>query len=233
VCADADLQRAADAAVLSAFSNAGQRCAAGSRLIVVDAVHDEFRELLLERTAALRVGSDDASDLGPVISLRQLEAMLDAVDQARRAGVSVLAGGQRLSDGGLGEGYYLAPTLLEAPGPGAPAVREELFGPISALYRVPDFASALELANDTPYGLTAAIWTASVDRAQVFVERVHAGMTVVNGPTYGSEPHMPFGGFKQSGNGFREAGTEALDVYSDWKTVSVIHDPATAFADGR
>jgi acyl-CoA reductase-like NAD-dependent aldehyde dehydrogenase len=233
VCDDADLARAADAAVLSAFSNAGQRCAAGSRIIVVDAVHDAFRDLLLERTAALVVGSGDDANLGPVVSERQLTSMLAAVDEARAAGVRVLAGGHRLTEGGLGDGYYLAPTLLEAPGPEAPAAREELFGPVSALYRVPDFAAALDLANDTPYGLTAAVWTSSVDRAQVFVDRVRAGMTVVNGPTYGSEPHMPFGGFKQSGNGFREAGTEALDVYSDWKTVSVIHDPTTAFADGR
>lgn len=233
VCDDADLERAAKAAVLSAFSNAGQRCAAGSRIIVVDDVYDVFRDLLLERTAALTVGSGDDADLGPVISERQLARIIAAVDQARAAGVRVLAGGHRLASEGLRNGCYLSPTLLEAPGPEAPAAREELFGPVSALYRVADFAAALELANDTPYGLTAAVWTSSVDRAQVFVERVRAGMAVVNGPTYGSEPHMPFGGFKQSGNGFREAGTESLDVYSDWKSVSVIHDPTAALAPAR
>ena len=228
VCEDADLDRAASAAVLSAFSNAGQRCAAGSRLIVVDAAYDEFRDRLVRQAKALKVGSEDDADLGPVISQRQLETMLSAVEAARAAGVPVLAGGHRLG-GDLAKGCYLAPTLLEAPGPEVPDVHEELFGPITALFRVPDFAAALDLANETPYGLTAAIWTRSLDRAQVFVERIKAGMTVVNGPTYGSEPHMPFGGFKQSGNGFREAGTEALDVYSDWKTVSVLTDPDAAF----
>ena len=230
VCDDADLDRAVQAAVLSAFSNAGQRCAAGSRFIVMDAVYDEFRSRLLERTAALKVGSDDDCDLGPVMSPKQLAFMLDAVDQARAAGVTVLAGGRQVTDNGLAQGCYLAPTLLEEPGADVAAGREELFGPISALFRVASFAEALDRAEDTRYGLTAAVWTSSVDRAQVFVERAKAGMVVVNGPTYGSEPHMPFGGFKQSGNGFREAGTEALDVYSDWKTVSVLHDPDAAFA---
>lgn len=230
VCDDADLDRAAQAAVLSAFSNAGQRCAAGSRLIVMGSVYDAFKDRLLERTAALKVGSDDDCDLGPVVSERQLSFMLEAVDQARAAGVTVLAGGRRLTDDGLADGCYLAPTLLEEPGEGVAAGREELFGPVSALFRVSSFAEALDRADDSPYGLTAAVWTRSVDRAQVFVDRVKAGMVVVNGPTYGSEPHMPFGGFKQSGNGFREAGIEALDVYSDWKSVSVLHDPDAAFA---
>ncbi|MDQ1620848.1 MAG: alpha-ketoglutaric semialdehyde dehydrogenase [Actinomycetota bacterium] len=233
VCDDADLDRAAAAAVLSAFSNAGQRCAAGSRFIVMDAVYDAFKERLLERTAALKVGSDDDCDLGPVVSERQLTFILEAVEQARSAGVRILAGGHRLTHGRLANGYYLAPTLLEEPADDVIAGREELFGPISALFRVSSFAEALDRADDTPYGLTAAVWTRSVDRGQVFVERAKAGMVVVNGPTYGSEPHMPFGGFKQSGNGFREAGTEALDVYSDWKTVSVLHDPAAAFASPR
>lgn len=229
VCDDADLDRAAQAAALSAFSNAGQRCAAGSRLIVMDSVYDAFKERLVERTAALKVGSDDDCDLGPVISERQLAFMLDAVDQAREDGVRVLAGGQRLTEDGLADGCYLAPTLLEEPGPEVMAGREELFGPISALFRVSSFAEALGRADDSPYGLTAAVWTRSIDRAQVFVDRIKAGMVVVNGPTFGSEPHMPFGGFKQSGNGFREAGTEVLDVYSDWKSVAVLHDADAAF----
>lgn len=228
VCDDADVVRATSAAVLSAFSNAGQRCAAGSRFIVMDAVYDAFRNTLLERTAALRVGSGDDADVGPVISEQQLTFMLDAVGNARDAGVTVLAGGHRLDAPDLADGYYLAPTLLEQPAADEAVTRDELFGPISALYRVSSFTEAVDLANDTPYGLTAAVWTSSVDRAQMFVEQAKAGMVVVNGPTYGSEPHMPFGGFKESGNGFREAGTEALDVYSDWKSVAVLHDPDAA-----
>lgn len=232
VCDDADLERAAQAAVLSAFSNAGQRCAAGSRLVVMEAVYDKFRELLVEKTSALTAGSGEDANLGPVVSERQLQHILQSVDAARAAGATVLAGGHRLTEPAkLGVGSYMAPTVLEAPAETA-VTREELFGPLTVLIRVGSFEKALERANDTSYGLTAAIWTSSVDRAEMFVQRVTAGMVVVNGPTYGSEPHMPFGGFKQSGNGFREAGTEALDVYSDWKTVSVIHDPIAA-ARGR
>ena len=226
VCDDADLEGAARAAVLSAFSNAGQRCAAGSRLIVFDAVYERFRELLLELTAAQRVGPGDEHDLGPVINERQLEQMLAAIEQARSGGAEVIAGGERLRGEGRDGGFYLAPTLIE----GAPADSEvacsELFGPIATLHTVPGFDEAIEAANSTDYGLTAAIWSDSVHRAQTFVASIRSGVASINGPTYGSEPHMPFGGLGQSGNGWREAGTEALDVYSDWKTVYTHHDPA-------
>ena len=224
VCDDADLGAAASAAAASAFSNAGQRCAAGSRIIVFADVYDEFVGLLLEKTKELRVGTSDDADLGPVINERRLDEMLDAIDGARRAGVRVLAGGSRLK-AEYAEGCFLEPTLLEGADPHDPISRSELFGPIACLYRVPDFAGALRLANDSPFGLTASVFTRSIHRAMVFVDQIQAGMAVVNGPTFGSEPHMPFGGFKQSGNGAREAGTEVLDVYSGWKSVCFIHDP--------
>ncbi len=119
----------------------------------------------------------------------------------------------------------MAPTIVEGVGLDSEIACSELFGPIATLHRVAGFEEALEAANATEYGLTAAIWTDSFHRAQEFVARVRSGVASVNGPTYGSEPHMPFGGLGQSGNGWREAGTEALDVYSDWKTVYVNHDP--------
>jgi aldehyde dehydrogenase (NAD+) len=225
VCDDADLERAVDAAVLSAFSNAGQRCAAGSRLIVFEAVYEAFRERLLARVASLRVGCGDEDDFGPVINGEQLEAMCAAIEAARESGVRVIAGGRRLTGSGYDGGYFLAPTLLEDAAPDAAVSRTELFGPISVLYRVPDFDAALRLAHDSPYGLTAAIHTTSIHRAMVFLNRIRSGVAVVNGATYGSEPHLPFGGLGESGTGWREAGTEALDVYSEWKTVYVTHDP--------
>jgi len=225
VCEDADLARAADAAALSAFSNAGQRCSAGSRIIVWDRVYDRFRELLLERAAAQRVGPGDEHDFGPVINERQLISMLAAVDRARKGGARVIAGGERLADSEHDGGFYLAPTLVED----APLESElsctELFGPIATLHRVSSFDEALAAANASPYGLTAAIWTASVHRAQEFLGRIASGVAAVNGPTYGSEPHMPFGGVRDSGTGWREAGTEAIEVYSDLKTLYVNHDP--------
>ena len=223
VCDDANLEQAAEAAALSAFSNAGQRCAAGSRLIVFDAVYDRFRELLVDRARAQKVGPDDEHDFGPVINERQLEDMLAAVEQARAAGATVVTGGERLDR----PGFYLAPTIVEGAAADSEISCTELFGPITTLHRVAGFEEALTAANASPYGLTAAIWTASIHRGQEFVRRIVAGGVQVNGPTYGFEPHVPFGGQRDSGTGWREPGTEALDVYSDWKTVYVTHDPAS------
>jgi aldehyde dehydrogenase (NAD+) len=219
VCEDADLPKAVEWAAQSAFSNAGQRCASGSRIIVVEAVYEKFRALFLERTAAMRVGNQDTDDFGPVINERQLGRMLQAIEAAKSRGVKVLVGGQRLSDGTYQGGSYLAATVLEGASPADPVSREELFGPITCLYRVRDFAAALALANDSPYGLTAAIHTANFHRAMRFCEEIESGVVTVNGGTFGSEPHMPFGGRKLSGNGSREPGTEALDVYSELKDV--------------
>lgn len=226
VCDDADLGAAVEAAAMSAFSNAGQRCAAGSRIIAFDAVYEEFRERLVARTLALRVGSDPDADLGPVINERGLNRMLDAIEAAVARGAELLTGGRRLVDGPGAGGFFLEPTLLADVDPHDPISTTELFGPVTCLYRVGDLEEAIRLCNDSPFGLTAAVHTASINRGIHFAEQVQAGMAVVNGPTYGSEPHMPFGGFKQSGNGFREAGTEALDAFSDWKTICLFHDPS-------
>jgi aldehyde dehydrogenase (NAD+) len=225
VCHDADLDAAVEAAVLSAFSNAGQRCAAGSRLLVFDGVYEEFRRRLLARIATLKVGCTDADDFGPVINQSQLDDMCAAVEAARRKGVPVLAGGARLTGPGYDGGYFMAPTLLEHVEGETEISRTELFGPISMLYRVRGFEDALAVANASPYGLTASIHTANIHRAMTFLARVRSGVAVVNGATYGSEPHLPFGGLGDSGNGWREAGTEVLDVYSDWKTIYVNYDP--------
>jgi acyl-CoA reductase-like NAD-dependent aldehyde dehydrogenase len=225
VCDDANLDRAVTIAGLSAFSNAGQRCASGSRLIVFDAVYDRFKAQLLEYTRGLTLGPADDDDLGPVINQRQLDNMVSAVDRARAAGATVLAGGGRMTDDAHKGGFYMTPTLLEGAADDAEISQAELFGPIACLYRVSDFEEAVRLANDSPFGLTAAIHTANVDRAMTFISRIKSGVASINGGTYGSEPHMPFGGLRQSGTGWREAGTEALDVYSDWKTIYIHADP--------
>ena len=115
----------------------------------------------------------------------------------------------------------MAPTILENVDPQDEISIKEIFGPITCLYRVQDFAEALSLANDSPYGLTACIHTRSIHRAIEFTQKIQAGVAMVNAGTYGSEPHMPFGGLKQSGNGTREPGTEALDVYSDLKDIYI------------
>jgi acyl-CoA reductase-like NAD-dependent aldehyde dehydrogenase len=225
VCDDADLGNAAKWVLLSAFSNAGQRCASGSRIIIFEAIYERFRALLIERTAQLKVGAGDQDDFGPVINAEQLDNMLQAVERARARGATVLAGGHRLDDDAHRRGYYMAPTLLENVSPDDEISTTELFGPVACLYPVNDFAAALALANNSPYGLTACIHTRNIHRAIQFTQQVQAGVAVVNAGTYGSEPHMPFGGVKQSGNGSREPGTEALDIYSSLKDVYLNIDP--------
>jgi alpha-ketoglutaric semialdehyde dehydrogenase len=216
VCDDADLEGALRWTLASAFSNAGQRCAAASRIVVFDAVYDAFRERLVEAARALAPE--------PVISEPSLERILAALSRAKEAGATVLTGGERLDR----PGWYLAPTVLEGVAPDADVSCSELFGPVTALYRVPGFTDAVALVNDSPYGLTAAIHTESVHRAMRFAALAQAGVVVVNGGTHGSEPHMGFGGVKESGTGWREAGVEALDVYSEWQYVNLVADPAKA-----
>ncbi len=225
VCDDADLANAVTWTLGSAFSNAGQRCAAGSRILVFDAVYDRFRQMLVEAASKLKVGTADTDDYGPVINGDQMKGMLASVERAKAAGAVVLTGGHRLTGTAFGDGFFVAPTIIEHVGPNDEISRAELFGPITCLYRVRDFEEAVALANDSPFGLTASIHTQNINRAMAFIGRIQAGVAVVNGGTYGSEPHMPFGGLRQSGNGWREAGTQALDVYSDLKTVYINHNP--------
>jgi aldehyde dehydrogenase (NAD+) len=226
VCDDADLGLAVKWAALSAFSNAGQRCAAGSRLIVFDAVYDEFLRRFADAARNLRVGQTDADDLGPLINGRALDRVLQAIARARAEGGRVVTGGERLTDPARAAGWYLAPTVVEDVSPRAEISTCELFGPVTCVYRARGFDEALALANDSPYGLTAAIHTMSLHRALVFCDRAQAGVVMVNAGTYGSEPHLPFGGVKSSGNGTREPGTEALDVYSNLKNVVVNVEPS-------
>lgn len=226
VCDDADLENAAKWVLLSAFSNAGQRCASTSRIIVFESIYGKFRELLVEKTNQLRVGTTDEDAFGPVINEGQLDNMVSAVEEARANGARILTGGKRLTDATHKNGYYMAPTLMDGVAPHDEISECELFGPIAILYGVKDFDEALKLVNDSPYGLTASIHTKSVHRAMRFCDKVQTGVAVVNAGTHGSEPHMPFGGRKQSGNGSREPGTEALNIYSELKDLYINIDPS-------
>jgi acyl-CoA reductase-like NAD-dependent aldehyde dehydrogenase len=225
VCDDAEIQKAVNWAALSAFSNAGQRCAAGSRIIVFDAIYNEFKKELIERINKLKIGPADEDDFGPVINQEQLDSMLKVVRQTEENGAVILAGGHRMDDDEHREGYYMQPTLIEKVGVDDEISNLELFGPIACLYRVKDFNEAIALANQSTYGLTACIHTRNLHRAMQFVEKIQAGVAIVNAGTYGSEPHLPFGGLKQSGNGTREPGTEALDIYSELKVAHLNIDP--------
>jgi alpha-ketoglutaric semialdehyde dehydrogenase len=222
VCDDADLDLAVHWASLSAFSNAGQRCAAGSRILIFKAVYETFRERLVSKATGLKLGVQPGCDLGPVINIRQKDNILEAIETARLQGGRVLCGGAVPTESELDGGYYIQPTVIEELEGSAELNSKEVFGPVATLHRVDDLADALRLANLSEYGLTAAIHTRSVDRAMWFAQRVRAGVANINMGTFGSEPHMPFGGFGASGNGTREPGVEALDVYSELKNISFL-----------
>lgn len=208
VCDDADLEGAVEWSLASAFSNAGQRCAAASRIVVFASVYEEFRDRFV---AAAR-----DYDPGPLVDEATVERILRSIEGAR-----VLTGGTRVDR----RGNWLAPTVVEDVPAGGELSCSELFGPVTILYRVANLDEAIALVNNSPYGLTSAIHTASLHRAMRFADEAEAGVVVVNGGTHGSEPHMGFGGVKRSGTGWREAGVEALDVYTDWKYVNLISDP--------
>lgn len=222
VCDDVDLDQAVHWASLSAFSNAGQRCAAGSRIIVFKSVFQAFRDKLVAKAQSLKLGVVAGCDLGPVINKHQQQLILAAIDTALQQGGHILCGGSAPAAPELAQGNYILPTVIEGLATSAELSCKEVFGPVVTLHVVENLDEALQLANATEYGLTAAIHTRSVDRAMWFAQRVKAGVANINIGTYGSEPHMPFGGFGASGNGTREPGIEALDVYSELKSISFL-----------
>ena len=225
VCDDADIENAIKWCLLSAFSNAGQRCASASRIIVFSKIYEVFKEKFISATQNLRLGNKDTDDIGPVINEKQMNNILVAIAIGRKEGATLLCGGKRDLRSEFALGWYIQPTIFESKNPNDYISQEEIFGPVTCLYKVNDLHEAVEFANNSKYGLTASIHTKNIDRAQYFVRNVQSGVAVINGGTFGSEPNMPFGGVKNSGNGLREPGTEALEVYSNIKNIITIVDP--------
>lgn len=225
VCDDADLENAVQWVILSAFSNAGQRCAACSRVIIYETVYKKFRTMLLDAVEKLKVGNTNNDDFGPIINNKQLNGILSQVINAKNEGATIITGGSKFTDEIRNKGYYIKPTIIENVSPDQAISRNELFGPVTNLYSVKNFSEALALANNSPFGLTASIHTRDINKATEFSRKVHSGVAVINGGTYGSEPNMPFGGVKDSGNGWREPGTEALDIYSNYKNIITFSNP--------
>jgi alpha-ketoglutaric semialdehyde dehydrogenase len=222
VCDDADIDQAVHWASLSAFSNAGQRCASGSRIIIFERVYDEFISKLTEKANSLSLGIDDGKDLGPVMNEKQCNNILNSIEKAKNEGGKVLCGGKKADENELSKGFYICPTLIEGLGHEAALCKQEIFGPVATVQEVSNIKEALKLANNTEYGLTAAVHTTNVDRAMWLAQRIRAGMVNINIGTFGSEVHMPFGGFGASGNGTREPGVEALEVYTELKNISFL-----------
>lgn len=214
---DANLDTAVSVALSGAFLQAGQRCTASSRIIVTDGIWKQFSERFVERMQAMRVGHALAEDteIGPVVSQRQLETNQHYLELARSEGAKVV-GGERLEV--QPHGHYMRPAALLDSTMAMTANREEIFGPVAGLIRASDYESALALANDTEFGLSAGICTSSLKIAADFKRRVQAGMVMVNLPTAGVDYHVPFGGRKASSFGPREQGSYARDFYSIVKT---------------
>lgn len=185
-----------------------------------NSVYTAFRDKLVARTRSLKLGVNADCDLGPVINKKQHKNILLAIETAKSQGGTILCGGGIPTCAELAGGYYIQPTIIEGLKQSNELNCKELFGPVATLQPVDNLVEALNLANATDYGLTAAIHTRNVDRAMWFSHKVKAGVANINLGTFGSEPHMPFGGFGDSGNGTREPGVEALDIYSELKNIS-------------
>jgi aldehyde dehydrogenase (NAD+) len=220
VMADAELDRAAEAAFAGAFWSAGQKCTATRRILVQDDVYDAFREKLLARIDAAQVGdpADPATEVGPVVAAGPFEEVLAAIERGKAEGGTIAAGGARASD----EGYLIAPTVFENVADDAFLSCEEVFGPVASLYRFSTLDEALERANAVEFGLSAAIFTRDLYATQRFANELQAGILHVNSQTAGADVHVPFGGVKGSGWGPHEQGRAALEFYTE--TVTVYQD---------
>ena len=215
---DADLKVAVESAVNGAYFSTGQRCTASSRLIVTEGIYNRFAEALAQRIDGLAVGDALTAGvhIGPVVDDRQLEQDLRYIDIGRGEGAKLKIGGERLNR--ETPGFYMAPALFVDASNDMRISREEIFGPVAAMIPAKSYEHALELANDTPFGLCAGICTTSLKHATHFKRNVEAGMTMVNLPTAGVDYHAPFGGRKGSSLGSREQGRYAAEFYTTVKT---------------
>ena len=221
ILADADLDQACDAVVAAAFAQAGQRCTATSRLIVVAEVAEEVQQRIVARVNALRMGpgSDPSTTLSPLISANQREQVTGYVQRALADGAEIIAGTDQLGTE-LSNGAFVPPLVLLV-NREQEVWQEEVFGPVLSLLVVADEGEAIHAANDSVYGLSASVFTRDLGAAHRFIDQVNAGQIGVNQPTSGWDAHHPFGGFGDSGSPFKEQGTDALGFYTRVKTAAV------------
>jgi aldehyde dehydrogenase (NAD+) len=220
VLADADLDLATAGIVDGAFGSTGQRCTATSRTIVVESIADKLLDKLVSRTRELTIGPgvDEKTDVGPAVTAEQRETVLRYLDIGREEGAQAV---YTAALGELPQGHWLAPTVFDRVRPSMRVAREEIFGPVLSVIRVPDAEAAFEAANAVEFGLAASVYTRDVRAIFQFVDRVDVGIAHVNQPTLGGEVHLPFGGVKASGIGPHEQGRDAIDFFTKVKTVYI------------
>ncbi len=221
VLADADFASAVENVVNGAFFSTGQKCTATSRAIVEDAIYDKFVDALVERTRKLKVGDGmkPGIDIGPLVDQGQMDTVMKYIDVGRQEAGAPKVGGNRLNSDGLGNGYFVEPTVFTDVAESMRIAQEEIFGPVLAVMRAKDFEDAMRIANNIPFGLSASIQTTNLSRVFEYVYRMEAGLLTVNLPSAGVEYQLPFGGTKDSSFGPKEQGPAALEFYSDYKTV--------------
>ena len=220
---DADLDLAVDGIVWSAFGTSGQRCTAASRVIVHEQVYGELQSRLVAAAERLRLGPgwEPDTDVGPVINRAAVEKIHSYTEIGRDEGATLLTGGEVATGDGLDKGFFYRPTVFGDVDPQMRVAQEEIFGPTTALIPVRDYDEAIRAANGVRYGLSSSIFTRDVNLAFRAMRDLEAGITYVNAGTIGAEVHLPFGGTKDTGNGHREAGQAALDVFTEWKSIYV------------
>ena len=221
VLGDADLELAAEQVMFGAFCSTGQKCTATSRLIVTDDIADDFLAELGKRADALRVGNpvDDGTEMGPVVNAAARTSIQAGIERAIEQGARRIAGGHEYSEGTLVTGYFVPPTILELPSQAPDVWREELFGPVLAVRRAGSVDDAFALANDSEFGLSAAIFTQDLTRALDAIDDIDVGILHVNSESAGADPHVPFGGAKKSGYGPKEQGRSAREFFTHTTTV--------------
>ena len=223
VMEDAKLELAVDGALWGAFGTSGQRCTATSRVILHKDIYQKFVDMFVARTKELTIGDglDESNQVGPVINKSQLKSINDYVKIGVDEGAKLLHGGEILKDGDHAKGCFHEPTIFGDVKPDMRIAQEEIFGPVVALIKVDSFEEAIEVANGTEFGLSLSMYTQDVNRAFNAINDLESGIVYVNAPTIGAEIQLPFGGVKQTGNGHREAGTTAIDQFTEWKSIYV------------
>ncbi|MFV1951527.1 MAG: aldehyde dehydrogenase family protein [Nitrospinota bacterium] len=220
---DADLDLAVEGAVWGAFGTTGQRCTAASRLVVHKDVVKRFTNKLISKTGALRLGDGllDSTDVGPVINENQLNKIHEYTQIGIDEGAKLLTGGEICKEGDCADGYFYKPTIFTDVERYMRIAREEIFGPTVVIIIIGSLEEAIDVVNDTEYGLSSAIYTQDVNKAFIAMRDIYTGITYINSSTIGAEIQLPFGGTKGTGNGHREAGTTVFDIFTEWKSIYV------------